>query len=92
MPSLASQFTLDSSSSTGRCNYPMFALGGAPVPTTVVFTFALIVLTPGAQGKGSPAAPGTGVQTYGLPAMIVRGAAPATIVVGTGVPPNAVKG
>ena len=36
MPSLASQFTLDSSSTDGRCNYPMFALGGAPVPTTVV--------------------------------------------------------
>ena len=36
MPFLASSFTIDSSSSTGRCNYPMFALGGAPVPTTVV--------------------------------------------------------
>ena len=36
MPLLASQFTLDSSSSTGRCNFPMFPLGGAPVPTTVV--------------------------------------------------------
>ena len=36
MPFLASQFTLDSSSSTGRCNFPMFPLGGAPVPTTVV--------------------------------------------------------
>ena len=36
MPSLASQFTLDSSSTDGRCNYPMVALGGAPVPTSVV--------------------------------------------------------
>ena len=36
MPFLASQFTIDSSSSTGRCNYPLIAIGGAPVPTSVI--------------------------------------------------------
>ena len=36
MPFLASSFTIDSSSSTGRCNYPLIAIGGAPVPTSVV--------------------------------------------------------
>ena len=36
MPFLASQFTIDSSSSDGRCNYPLIAIGGAPVPTSVI--------------------------------------------------------
>ena len=36
MPFLASSFTIDSSSSTGRCNYPLIAIGGAPVATSIV--------------------------------------------------------
>ena len=36
MPFLASSFTIDSSSSTGRCNYPLLAIGGTPVETSVV--------------------------------------------------------
>ena len=36
MPFLASQSTIDSSSSTGRCNYPLLPIGGAPVETSVI--------------------------------------------------------
>ena len=33
---IATQFTVDSSSSVGNCVYPLIAIGGAPEPTSVV--------------------------------------------------------
>ena len=36
MPRIATQFTVDSSSTTGSCVYPLISIGGAPVPTSVV--------------------------------------------------------
>ena len=33
---IATQFTVDSSSTTGSCVYPLIAIGGAPVPTSVI--------------------------------------------------------
>ena len=36
MPNLAATFTIDSSSTDGRCVYPLIAIGGAPTPTTIV--------------------------------------------------------
>ena len=68
MPNLAASFTIDSSSSTGRCNYPLTALGGTPVPTTIVAGAAPLTIiagnpyvctpVPGAAGDPLPCAPG----------------------------------
>ena len=33
---IATQFTVDSSSTVGSCVYPLLAIGGAPEPTSVV--------------------------------------------------------
>ena len=47
MPFLASSFTIDSSSSDGRCNYPLLAIGGAPVPTSVVVSSTPLLMIAG---------------------------------------------
>jgi len=57
MPFLASQFTIDSSSSDGRCNYPLIAIGGAPVPTTVVVSSTPLLMIAG-DPYACTAAPG----------------------------------
>ena len=36
MPRIATQFTVDSSSTTGSCVYPLISIGGVPEPTSVV--------------------------------------------------------
>ena len=58
MPFLASQFTIDSSSSTGRCNYPLIAIGGAPVPTSVVVQGSQPLLIIAGDPYACTAAPG----------------------------------
>ena len=57
MPFLASQFTIDSSSSDGRCNYPLLAIGGAPVPTSVVVSSTPLLMIAG-DPYACTAAPG----------------------------------
>ena len=58
MPFLASQFTIDSSSSTGRCNYPLIAIGGAPVPTSVIVNGSEPLLMIAGDPYACTAAPG----------------------------------
>ena len=58
MPFLASQFTIDSSSSDGRCNYPLLAIGGAPVPTSVVVQGSQPLLIIAGDPYACTAAPG----------------------------------
>ena len=67
MPFLASQFTLDSSSSDGRCNYPMFALGGAPVPTTVVSSGVPLLIIAGEGDSPYVCTPAPGFANDPLP-------------------------
>ena len=57
MPFLASSFTIDSSSSDGRCNYPLLAIGGAPVPTSVVVSSTPLLMIAG-DPYACTAAPG----------------------------------
>ena len=66
MPFLASQFTIDSSSSTGRCNYPLIAIGGAPVPTSVVVSSTPLLMIAGDPYVCTPA-PGFANDPLGLP-------------------------
>ena len=58
MPFLASQFTIDSSSSDGRCNYPLIAIGGAPVPTSVIVNGSEPLLMIAGDPYACTAAPG----------------------------------
>ena len=58
MPFLASSFTIDSSSSDGRCNYPLIAIGGAPVPTSVIVNGSEPLLMIAGDPYACTAAPG----------------------------------
>ena len=58
MPFLASQFTIDSSSSDGRCNYPLIAIGGVPVETSVIVNGSEPLLMIAGDPYACTAAPG----------------------------------